>query len=300
MKLIAVMPVRNEAWILGLSARVALMWCDELLLLDHASTDATGDIIAALQSEFPGRVEDEYAAGPWKEMEHRQDLLTFARRRGATHVAIVDADEVLCGDSLPHVRRWAETLMPGECINVRMRSMWRGVDRYRVDPCVWSDRRDLALVFRDSPNLSWAPRHDGYQHHARAPRGSVPVMSSIGDPRKGQRMGSNRLPGTPDLGVMHLQFADWRRLVAKHDRYKMHERLTNPHASIDWINRTYNQALDEALLRTEPAPAEWWAPYAHLMKYLDLNAVPWFEDEVRRLMTAHGRDKFAGLDLRTV
>jgi hypothetical protein len=39
MKLIGLMPVRGEDWILGLSARAALMWCDELVILLHSCTD---------------------------------------------------------------------------------------------------------------------------------------------------------------------------------------------------------------------------------------------------------------------
>ena len=50
------MPVRNEAWCLGLTARAALKWCDELVILDHASNDATGEnILLPLEEEF-GRI----------------------------------------------------------------------------------------------------------------------------------------------------------------------------------------------------------------------------------------------------
>ena len=65
--------------------------------------------------------------------------------------------------------------MPGECLNVNMYCPWRSLHQYRVDKCIWHPRRDLALVFRDAPRLSFAPGKDGYQHHARAPRGTVPV-----------------------------------------------------------------------------------------------------------------------------
>jgi hypothetical protein len=33
------------------------------------------------------------------------------------------------------------------------------------------------------------------------------------------------------------------------------------------------------------------------MKYLDVDAEPWQEAEVRRLVAEHGRETFAGLDL---
>ena len=100
MKLIATMPVRNEAWIIGLSARVALQWCDELCIGNHASTDRTGDILGELQFDFPGRVHVvSYPETVWTEMQHRQTLLEMARIHRATHIAIVDADEILTGNS---------------------------------------------------------------------------------------------------------------------------------------------------------------------------------------------------------
>ena len=46
-----------------------------------------------------------------------------------------------------------------------------------------------------------------------------------------------------------------------------------------------------------PAPADWWAGYEHLMQYLDVDAEPWQEAEVRWLIKEHGPAKFAGLDL---
>src|SRR5580658_3305586 len=93
------MPVRNEAWVLGLSARVALMWCDELVILLHACTDATSDIVRGLIQEFSERINPIWDRDPtWDEMAHRQTMLESARWCGATHIAIIDADEVLTGN----------------------------------------------------------------------------------------------------------------------------------------------------------------------------------------------------------
>ena len=174
MKLAAIMPVRNEDWVLGFSARAALRWCDLLVCLNHASTDRSRAILEELATEYPGRVLIVDHEDPeWREMEHRQWLLTIARQYDATHIALVDADEVLCGDSLPHVRAQIERLPAGRCVNVRMYCMWRGIQQYRTDPgSVWSNRRDLALAFCDAPRLAWAAAEDGYQHHARAPQHS--------------------------------------------------------------------------------------------------------------------------------
>ena len=295
MKIVGIMPVRNEQWVLGLSARVALQWVDELLIGLHDCTDASAVIIKEVYSEYPGRLTiATRESGSWHEMHHRQRLLDVARDQHATHIALIDADEVLCADSLPHVRRWADALMPGECLNVNMYCPWRSLHQYRVDKCIWHPRNDLALVFRDSPNLSFAPGKDGYQHHARAPRGSVPVYSSL---RRRYARRTTQFPQTPDLGVMHLQWVSWRRLVAKHARYKMHERLTNPNATTAWINETYGRALDETGLRLAEVPASWWAGYEDWMKHVNIDDVPWFEGECQRMLAEHGVERFEGLDL---
>ena len=93
------MPCRNEDWVLGLTARAALMWCDELILWLHSCTDGSRDIAVAVAHEHPGRVIIDVANDPtWAEMSHREQMLELARERGATHIAMVDADEILTGN----------------------------------------------------------------------------------------------------------------------------------------------------------------------------------------------------------
>jgi glycosyltransferase involved in cell wall biosynthesis len=280
MRLIALMPVRNEAWILGLSMRAALKWCDSVIALDHASTDETPQILADVAAEHPGRVtvlRDDSEG--WSEMAHRQRLLDAGRAARGTHFAIVDADEVLTGNLLDKVRGCIETLDAGRYMSVGMFCMWRALNRFRTDGRIWARREDLALAFADGRGIGW--HSGGYDHHHRHPHGS--------EVHRRLRWGSG--------GVMHLQWASWRRLVAKHARYKMLERVKYPDKPVVTIDRMYSQALDERGLVTKTAAAEWWAPYADLMRHVDLEAVPWQEAECRRLWTAHGAETFRGLDL---
>ena len=105
MKLVALMPVRNEEWILRLSAAVALSWCDHIVFLDHASDDETGSILLSLAAARPGQVTILLDPDPtWKEMEHRQALLDAGREVGGTHFALVDADEIITANLRPHIR----------------------------------------------------------------------------------------------------------------------------------------------------------------------------------------------------
>ncbi len=280
MKLIGIMPARNEEWVLGASLRAALMWCDEVVVLDHASTDGTRAIINKVAAEHLHRVGLADVPEPrWSEMAHRQTLLEMARMRGATHVAIVDADEILTGNLLPTIRGRIEALQPGETLHVGMLAMWRSLDHYRVGDSIWAGRNDLTLAFADAPHLNWNA-NSGYDHHHREPHGS-----------------KRKPPLYVDGGCMHLQWASWRRLVAKHCAYKMSERLKYPDKSVAEIDRMYSLALDERGLELDRVPVDWWVPYAHLRQYIDLWADPWQAAQCKAWMAEHGAERFKGLDL---
>lgn len=288
MKLIATMPVRNEAWVLGLSARVALMWNDALVILNHGSTDGTIDIIADLQAEFPGRVHCESVpTDRWDEMDHRQLMLEGARRLGATHISIVDADEILTAN----ITSLVPPNLLGVMLTLPLYNM-RGSPTWYHASGGWA-RRETSVAFRDDAAYFWRPSdHLGaiaYQHHRREPQGV--------------RWGAFRPISHGVAGIMHLWGVTERRLMAKHALYKMRDRIRHPELEVASINRMYNQAIigrpldNHAHWQYAEAPAEWWAGYAHLMKYLDLKAIPSQEAECKKLLDRYGHEPFAELDL---
>lgn len=273
------MPARNEGWVLGLSARAALMWCDNLVVLNHASRDETGRIIETLTEEYPGRVYGfRIEEDGWAEMSHRQQLLEFARAIGSTHIAPVDADEILAGDMLPTIRQRIEQLRPAQFCGIPMRNLHRSINQYRCDNSPFGSQAGTMLAFADHISLHWQSKN-GYDHHQRSPH-----KSTMGAYFKGS-------------GLLHLQFASWRRLLAKHAWYKAMERLKYPHKSTADIERQYSLAPNESGLRLADVPAEWWAPYTDFLKHLDLDREPWHEAAVRQMVADNGPERFAGLNL---
>ncbi len=116
------MAARSEDWVIGLSARVALKWCDAIVILNHASADNTADIIEGITFDHPGRVTVLEELNPkWDEMKHRQWMLETARAEGATHIAIVDADEIITGNILHRIPLGIKMLSPGQ---VRQRPLY--------------------------------------------------------------------------------------------------------------------------------------------------------------------------------
>lgn len=289
MKLIATIPCRNEAWCIGLSARVALLWCDEIVVLDHCSTDRSASIIldVANEPEHKGRVHLIAEADPkWDEMQHRQRMLEYARHKGATHIAIVDADEVLTANTVREagIRAFPQ---PGVILQLPGYNLRGGLNRYHSNG-IWGNRF-FSTVFEDWPRAHWG----GDTFHQREPRGGTlqvhrPIAHGQG-------------------GILHLWAASERRLIAKHALYKCNERLRWPQKPVTAIEKMYNWAIKgDPTVPAYGTPATWkyaetteaWlAPYKNLLQYLDIHAVPWQERETIRLVGLHGREAFRGLDL---
>jgi hypothetical protein len=294
MRLVGLMPVRNEAWCLGFTLRIALKWCDEVVVLAHACTDGTDDILKQVSDEVDSRLQIIECPEPeWAEMVHRQRLLDWARIDGASHIAIIDADEFVTANLLPsederrqgsaHIRDYVEACMPGHLLelpgyNLREMPGQPLTMRYHANG-VWGSRW-FATAFMDSPALNW----QGDRFHHREPFGCGwnrwrPVQQGYG-------------------GTVHLWGASERRLRAKHVHYRLTERLRWPDKPVSDIERLYSLATAPR----EPwyyhqLPPTWIEPYADLMQYLDIDAEPWQETEVRLVLETHGRDHFRGLDL---
>ena len=307
MKLIAMMAVRSEDWCLGLTARAVLQWCDELILRDHCSTDDSREIEQHIWAEFPGRVTVLYDDDPvWREMAHRNELLCTARDRGATHLAYVDADELLVGNMLPSIRGWVERLPAGDMLSLPWLCLKAekhiGALHVPKEGCgvpgdydtwtfgnmstgMWASQ-NASVCFRDEPFLHWKAR-EGYDFHQRQPMGRTwRDVNPVGKYRR-------------TSGLMHLQFLSERRLIAKHALYEITEVLRWPgRRTADQINEMYHRTVREAAAaQCTPVPAEWLEPYRALLPHLHIDTEPWQEQVVRDLIAEHGIEKFKGLDL---
>lgn len=277
MKLVGMMPARNEAWIIGLSLSVALMYCDEMIVSDHGSTDRTLDVIMEISRRHPGRVHVVADESPdWSEMAIREVLLRSARERGATHGALIDADEIISANLVHRAQElYARGCPAGFALRLPMISPWGGVDRHRIDA---GFKLGLWAGYAIDARTRYAAPADGYEMHGRLPGRLKELALDV------------------EGGVLHMQFCSLRRLRAKAVWYKLNEVLRYgrgvPPAK---LNEQYDWAIAPG--ETAPMPEAWWGPYRELAaRYLDLNAEPWHEAEVRRLAREHGMDRFAGID----
>ncbi len=290
MKIVAIMPVRNEDWVLGLSARALLRWVDELVILDHCSNDRTEPICADLERQFKPQISVLRDNNPvWLEMRHRQRLLDWARTLQATHVVTIDADEVVSANLVKHMRDIVSEIPPGQILQLPWITCRDSIyNHHRTG--LWAQQHASA-AFVDDPRYHWKQRN-GYDFHQRAPMGRPevpykPVAHSFG-------------------GILHLQYSSRRRLLAKQALYKMTEVIRWPgRDTLAVINQRYDWSVYGQACKPEGAPVfdlakcrdDWWAGYGDLMQYLRVDDKPWQEAECRRLVEQYGREHFNGLDL---
>jgi hypothetical protein len=318
MRIIGIMAARNEDWVLGMSARAALLWLDELIILDHASTDRTCDIAAEVSREHPDRVSILLESDPvWEEMRHRQRMLVEARERGATHICYIDADEILTGDLLGGmkfegtlapltmpIRQLFRRLPPNSLLQIPWLQLRGSIGQVHVAG-PWADGQVASFGFADDLRLHWSSeKRGGYDFHHRAPMGKPLIpWAPLGT-------GAPFAPQPRTSGLMHLQMVSGRRLRAKQSLYKMTEVIRWPgREPVRVVNERYNLAVYGEKVRTNgcwlrmsdtlaEAPSDrWWGPYSHLMRYFKPHTIPWQEAECLRLLAEHGPHKFAGLDL---
>lgn len=290
MKLVGMMPVRNEAFCLGLSLRVALLWCDEVVVLLHACTDDSERITRDVLRESPGRVTIlRDMDGTWNEMPHRQRILEAARDRGATHLAIVDADEVMSGELLNSCwDKWLHLMPTGSILQLPGYNLRNGINQYH-DNGVWGNRW-FSTAFADALDLGWS----GDKFHSRepGPRKLIPYRPI----QQGQG------------GTLHLWGASERRLIAKHRMYRIVEALRFPDKPHTDIERMYSWATHgdpgNASYGTPETwtfasvPDSWWDPYREWIdKYLHLDEIPWQEAWCDEMIERHGIQRFKGLSV---
>ncbi len=278
MRLVGLMAARNEDWTIGLTLRAALMWCDVVVVGIHACTDRTGEILNDIvhecdRDEHFGRVVwIDQPNEVWAEMSHRQRMLDSARElrtvggESPTHIAYIDADEILTGNLLPYIRQHVERLAPGHMMSLPWLQLRDNVG-YVMSTGMWAEQ-NASVAFKDIPQAHWAAR-DGYDFHQRKPLGvSWQDVEPMGRRRRG-------------AGLLHLQFLSAKRLKAKQYLYCLTERLRWPNRQMPDYPRTVRESQNA---RVSPVPVDWWAPYEHIAHHLHIDAEPWQLAEVQRIL----------------
>lgn len=276
-RIVAIVPIRNEEWILEKTLATLSLVCDDIIVSDQRSSDRTPEICL----RYP-KVRYLRNERPYPDHENRRaPLLRAARELGSSNVLLaLDADEILTAQALrPEFRDFCMSLQPAEVVWLPWIMLWRDALRYRDDRSVWSGRW-LPCLFRDD-GASDYPR--GNWHEARLP---VPVAA-------GDRHWSG-------VRILHYQFVAYQRMLSKQAYCRVLERLQWPSKAAAAIDRDYAVTKDERSIRLAPVPEEWlagWRDHGIDLTRVEDEPFSWFDREVLEAIGRGGTRAFSDLDI---
>jgi glycosyl transferase family 2 len=277
MKIIALVPVRNEAWVLEHSLACWSGFCDVVIVNDQMSTDTTREIcrrfpkVVLLESKPADMVARLPQQARWR-------LLEAARNYDGNNLLwCTDADELT--PPAPARRFFADhagVLWPRRVIECRFHNLWKDARRFR---------QDLSLY---GPH--WKP------------------MGFVDDRRVGYPMGERplhepRMPLEPDasalraeeLPVLHLQWVIWNRNQMKQAWYRCVELINGRLTALE-LNALYQGTLPIWYVHTEPVPDAWLADLTLPPASADREP-SWHEQEMLAWFDERGVEFFEPLEI---
>jgi hypothetical protein len=235
MKVIALLPVRNEAWVLRHSLACLSAFCDAVLVSDQASTDRSRDICR----EFSNVVLLESPTAQICE-QARWTLWDAAREyTGDKLIWCTDADELVSPQLVrAFLERDRDRLTPGTIVDCLYYHAWNSPARYRTGGGAYGPhQKPIAVV--DDGRIDYSRARALPLHEER-----VPIAPDA------MRLQADDVP------VLHLQWLLPRRNQVRQAWYRVREWIQQERSAAA-INEFYSRTLPEQSVETAPIPAAW-------------------------------------------
>ncbi len=267
MKTIALMPIKNEDWILPISLHNLSKICDHIIIADQQSTDKSLEICR--QFKNISIIENHNSH---HDNSVRWLLLDEARKKFGYNnlILCIDADELI---SIHAINKIKEQTITSSCsFTFPWIQLWGDVRTYRNDG-IWKDATKECIFFDDG-TVDYDRHLVINDHTARVPT----CVHNIYD-------------ATHPL--LHLQYVFLEQAQIKQVWYKCHELLSGKNARK--INHRYAHTLD-ADITTQTTPSTWFHDISMLdIKYNSNN--DWRYKEICDLFKIHGVIFFEPLEI---
>ena len=243
MKVIALLPFRNEEWCLPSYLHNTTKIVDEIIAIDDGSIDNSVKILEDAGAKvYSSEKLIKFNSG-WSEGSIRAELLKLGREAGGTHFVCLDADETFTNPLVENFQELLPQLKPGEKMSLQWLALWKSYSSYRHDATEWSNNwKDFVVC--DDPSLSY--NHNQHMHVGRTPA-SVSDVNNESWRRLENEHGA----------VMHFQFSAYNNFQLKQCWLRCSELIQEPYNS-QGINIKYSITLLEQNVGLEEMPKSWY------------------------------------------
>lgn len=235
MKVIALLPVKNEAWVLDYTLRCLSAFCDVILINDQQSIDASRDVAR----QFPKAVWIDSTTSQICE-QARWQLWDIARQYDGDNLLwCTDADELIAPTLARHyLETHHDALRSGVVLESLYCHFWNSPDRYRTGLGAYAPYwKAVAIV--DDRRLDYDRSRALPLHEER-----VPIAANA------TRL---RMENAP---VLHLQWLLPNRSQMRQAWYRCREWLQRERSAAE-INQFYSATLPQWRVPTDDIPREW-------------------------------------------
>ena len=278
MKIIALMPVKNESWIIQKTLYALTQFCDAIIVADQGSTDGTLDIVHRFEKVQVIENTEKYHSHRVRTL-----LLNVARDFDGNNLIFnFDADEIPAATILDrNIFQEILDIPIGTSVILPWIQLWRSPNHYRNDNSVWSNS-NKHFVFRDDRKSGYETKEFDIDHAPKVPTKTLKNSIFI-----------------DTVPVLHYQFVDFERMLAKQRWYRLLEMLTT-HKSAESINESYIITRDERDIHLDAVPDRWldgWREMGLDLDSFSSQEIYWHDVEALEYFAKYGVEKFQLLDV---
>ncbi len=227
MKIIALLPFKNEEWVIKEYIASIKKVTSHIIAYDDYSTDLSRKILEEAGAKIIS--EDYTTESGWAEHSIRQRLLIEGRKEGGTHFICLDADEIFSDNFYVSAIKNISTLEPGQSLWLDWVTLFRNKNTERVDGVYKNINK--SFIFCDDV-------------HSDFPYAFLGVSRSPGDPL------FRKVITRKDGSVIHFQFLNTERSSVKRIWYMCSEHIKGARSAVR-INATYEIQKDKQGIATQ-------------------------------------------------